>query len=757
MPTTITLCAKTLIVNCAMPEHNGGKTSLVDDIIARHKAKTVGVRTGAVNDGSDAPKEALQYRKVDERGKGESPLGWEEFIADAVFENIPKMAANDVELCKTVNSYVESIRSDKSIPSDAVKNGRSLLWFELLRTVGWLDEFLSTESVSQPLKSKEFTRLTEKWASDTGVDWRTWFQLLCYLRSAKLTMITNASTKTLEQLYPKARFTGEMFAVGAIMSEYADSTIKTLRPSAEVDDDAPFSERKVTKEQWAQIQRMVLTMYNVLPNPSNLEKLNHHRFVMVNGLSLEALRDYLSSFYYNLLALHSPALSLNQEMLVNGDRVFIDHMLSKDLQNYQYISPDHRTQADADLASADYNAMALVPPKFRMSETFIVNAFKNDRVRLLVRGGVDKLADLGIDSDELFNRVLEVVGTTGGVQFRSNISGDWKKWLKGHVDMLEEKGFNEQKKVIDSNPNTIVLLKYSHSFGPSAAGDDVIGMLEKVIITEKKVAVNATNLALELLDQLYIRESYDYREGYIALLYKGIKLKNDKVREYVLNDEGSTSYGVLRAIKGDLPLLTKILTALVTSFPIEDIILPLFSAVNSEDNAWIEKEVVQAVLKETNVFTIAYSDPDLSHGYEYALEAQRGGFIERADLIELVSMALRTGLHSYYSEFKKLAFDDEIFTAQELSVLFAAQRKDDVTFIDSTFKVLYLAMSKAPEDTAFLIRDFLAVHPQSDENKMDFTDVAKPDPTKKQMVVTFDDYELLETLYRELTGKTIFG
>ena len=279
-------------------------------------------------------------------------------------------------------------------------------------------------------------------------------------------------------------------------------------------------------------------------------------------------------------------------------------------------------------------------------------------------------------------------------------------------------------------------------------------MLENVITTEKTVAVDATNLALELLDSLYLHtDSYDYREQYIGLLYKGIKLKNNEVREYVLDDEGFTSAGIRRAIEGDTPLLKNILTALITSFPIEAIILPMFNAV---ENEWIEKEVVQEVLKETKVLTVAYSDPEQYHDYEYALAAQRDGFIERADLIELISMLLRTGSITYHSEFNKLAFEDKIFTAQELSVLFAAQRKDKVSFLDSTFKVLYLAMSKAPEDTAFLIRNFLAVQPQSDEDKMDSTDVAKSDPTKSQMVVTFDDYELLEKLYRELTGKTLF-
>ena len=162
-----------------MPEHSGGgsKTPLVDDLVARHKAKTTGVETGVGSDGR-----GVQYRKVDE---SESPLGWESFIADSVFENIPKMVEDDVELCKTVNSYVKSIRFDKGIPSDAATNGRSLLWFELLRTVGWLDEFLSKETVPEPLTKDEFTRLTAKWETDTGMDWRTWFQASERMRSCE--------------------------------------------------------------------------------------------------------------------------------------------------------------------------------------------------------------------------------------------------------------------------------------------------------------------------------------------------------------------------------------------------------------------------------------------------------------------------------------------------------------------------------------------------------------------------------------------
>lgn len=734
-----------MIMNCAMPEHSGGgsKTPIVDDLIARHKAKTTGVETGVGSDGR-----GVQYRKVDESGEGESPLGWENFIADAVFENIPKLVEDDVELCKTVNSYVKSIRFDKTIPSDAARNGRSLLWFELLRTVGWLDVFLSNESVSEPLKEDEFTDLTARWKTDTGMDWRTWFQLLCYLRSAKLTMITNASTKTLEELDPKVYSYRVIYAVSVISSDYARSKIRTLRVGV----GAPFSERKVTNEQWSRIQRMVLTMYNVLPNARNVETLNRSSPVVVNGLSLDALQDYLVSFYYNSLALHSRGLSLNDSMMVNGDRVFIDHMLSTDLRNYEYISPDHRTQADADMTSADYTAMAFVPPEFRMSETFIVNAFKNDRVRLLVPGGVDQLAGLGIDSDELFNRVLEVVGTVGRVEVKSEIRGDWKEWLEDHVETLEEKGFNEKKKVIDSNPNTILLFSRDR-FDHSVEANDVLGMLENVIATEKTIADEAVESALGLLDEFFDFETINL-EQYLGVLYKGIELKIKEVRMHILDDEGISSNVFLSAVERRPLDLKNILLSITRSFPIEDVALPLFNAVENER---IEKEVVRAILKETKVLTIAYSDPEEYHDYEYALEAQRGGFIERADLIELVSMALRTGRITYDSDFTKLAFEEKIFTAQELSVLFAAQRKDDATFMDSTFKVLYLAMSKAPEDTAFLIRNFLAVQAQSEIEQSFYTEVAKADPTKSQMVVTSDDYDLLKKLYLELTGKTLFG
>jgi len=735
-----------------MPEHSGGgsKTPLVDDLIARHKAKTIHLETGVKSDGSDAPKEALKYRKVDESGEGESPLGWEDFIADAVFENIPKMVEDDVELCKTVNSYVKSIRFDKGIPSDAARNGRSLLWFELLRTVGWLDVFLSNKRVSEPLRRDEFTDLTMRWETDTGMDWRTWFQLLCYLRSAKLTMITNASTKTLEELDPKVYSYRVLYAVAVISSDYARSKIRTLRVGVS----APFSERKVTNEQWSRIQRMVLTMYNVLPNDRNVETLNRSSPVVVNGLSLDALQDYLVSFYYNSLALHSRELSLNDSMMVNGDRVFIDHMLSKDLRNYEYISPDHRTQADADMTSADYTAMAFVPPEFRMSETFIVNAFKNDRVRLLVPGGVDQLAGLGIDSDELFNRVLEVVGTVGRVEFKSEIRGDWKEWLEDHVETLDEKGFNEKKKVIDSNPNTIALFSLDQ-FDHSVEANDVLGMLENVIATEKTIADEAVESALGLLDSFFDFETINL-EQYLGVLYKGIELKIKEVRMHILNDEGISSDVFLSAVERRPLDLKNILLSITRSFPIEDTILPMFIAATSEEDAWIEKDVVQAVLKETNVLTVAYSDPVQYRDYLYAIEAHRGGFIERADLIELISMTLRSGRRIYNSEFNELAFKKKIFTAQELSVLFAAQRTDKVSFLDSTFKVLYLAMSKAPEDTAFLIRNFLVVQSDAGGDKMD-TDDAKSDPTKSQMVVTSDDYDMLKKLYLELTGKTLFG
>jgi hypothetical protein len=498
-------------------------------------------------------------------------------------------------------------------------------------------------------------------------------------------------------------------------------------------------------------------MYNVLPNDRNLETLNRSSPVVVNGLSLDALQDYLASFYYNVLSLHARQLSLNYRMMVNGDRVFIDHMLSTDLRNYKYISQDHSTQADADMACAEYTAMGFVPLKFRMSETFIVNAFKNDRVGLLLPGGVDQLAGLGIDSDELFNRVLEVVGTEGRVEFKYDDATDWKEWLEDHVERLDEKEFNETKKVIDSNPNTIVFFQ-GYNLASVKADDDVLGMLENVITTKNVIADAAMHAALQLLEYF----SFDTdnqtitREQYIGLLYKGIELKHKEVREYVLDDEGRTSHGVLKAIEGDNTLLKEILTALTTSFPIENTIVPMFTAAISEEDAWIEKDVVQAVLKETNVLTIAYSDPVQYHDYKYALAAQAGGFIERADLIELISMALRTGRRMYDSEFNELAFEKKIFTAQELSVLFAAQRTDKVSFLDSTFNVLYLAMSKAPEDTAYLIRNFLAIQFNSVEDQSFYTEVAKADPNQSQMVVTSDDYDLLKQLYRELTGKTLF-
>jgi len=735
-----------------------GAMSFVDDLIARHKAKTIGVRTGS--DGSDAPKEPFKYRKLDDSGEGESPLGWEDFIADSVFENIPKMVEDDVELCKTVNSYVNSIRYDKGIASDAKLNGRSLLWFELLRTVGWLDDFLSSKDVvaevlkkdsplkkDEPLKHGEFTRLTAKWASDTGIDWRTWFHLLCFLRSAKLTMITNASTKTLEALDNEVYGYRVIHAVANISSKYSRSKIQTLR----VDKGAPFSESKVTNEQWSRIQRMVLTMYNVLPNDRNIETLNSGRdTVVVNGLSLDALRDYLASFYYHILSLYSRELSLNDYMMPAGDRVFIDHMLSKDLRNYEYISPYHSTQADADLASSDYSASNLVPSKFRMSETFIVNAFKHDKVRLLEPGGVSQLADFGLDSDELFNRLLEVVGTEGRADLPEHIRGDWKTWLQGHVEKLDKKEFNEIKKVVDSNPNTIIFFP-PYKLAYVEADDDVIGMLENVITTKNVIADTAIKSALEILEYFYHDDQTITRDQYIGLLYKGIELKHNEVLEYVVDDKGMASPGVLKAIDGDTPLLKNVMTAIITSFQIEDTILPMLTAASLEDDAWITKEVVQELLKETKVLTAAYGDPEQYHEFEYALKAQRGGFIEREELIELVAMALRTAPTLYDYEFNKLAFDDNEFTtpeftAQELAVLFAAQRRYEVTFEDSTFKVLYLAMSKAPEDTAFLIKNFLVVKTESETQRSLY-----------QMVVSPSDYDLLNKLYFELTGKTLIA
>jgi hypothetical protein len=339
------------------------------------------------------------------------------------------------------------------------------------------------------------------------------------------------------------------------------------------------------------------------------------------------------------------------------------------------------------------------------------------------------------------------------MQFMSEISGSWEVWLDNHVETLDEKSFDEKKKVIDSNPNTIALFSRTQ-FRQSVEANDAIGVLENVITTEKTVADEASESALELLDKFFEFETITL-EQYLGVLYKGIELKNKEVRMHILDDEGRSSDVFLSAVERRPLDLKNILLSIARSFPIEDVVLPLFKAVELED-AQIEKEVVQAILKETKVFTTAYSDPEQYHDYEYALEAQREGFIERAELIELISMALRTGRITYDSDFNKLAFEEKIFTAQELSVLFAAQRKDDATFIDSTFKVLYLAMSKAPEDTAFLIRNFLVVQSDAGGDKMD-TDDAKSDPTKSQMVVTSDDYDLLKKLYLELTGKTLFG
>ena len=717
-----------------MAEHG---TSIVYDVIARHRFRAPVVR----NTGMDA-------------SNSDSFLGWEDFVADVVFENIPKVVADDVELCKVVEPYVNSIRVDKGIPSDAARNGRSLLWFELLRKVGWLDEFLSNESVSEPLTDAEFKRLTAKWASETGMDWRKWFQLLCYLRSVKLKMITLASNNTLEELNPAVYERHLHYGVSQIASMFARTRIEILRVGV----DAPFSEKKTTNEQWSRIQLMVLTMYNALPNAHNLIQLNFMAPVMVNGLSSNALRNYLSSFYYNVLALHSYSLSVGENMMANGDREFIEHMLSKDPLKYYLIAPEHSTQAYADVASAYYSAMEMVPSRFRMSETFIVNAFKNDRVGLLVPEGVDQLAELGIDSKELFNRVLEVVGARGEVKFKTEIRGNWDVWLDGHIETLRLKEFNEQKQVVASNPNTIVFFSF---FDLIRLDEDVIGMLENVFKTEKLLAPAAANHALEILEGLYVGSHYGMprnitRDQYIGFLLKYIKLKNHEAREHVLDAEGLTSGGVLKAIEGDSSILKTILTAILTSFPIADTVPPLVVAVSSMNNNWIEKEVAREVLKETNVFEIAYRDPQNHIDYEIALDAQSQGLIERAEAIEFISMALRTGRSWYHHDFRRLAFEDNIFTVQELSTLFAAERHENVSLLDSTFKVLYLAMSKAPEDTAFLIRNFLAVKFKSAAEERLHPEVFKADFTTSQMVVDFDDYILLKRLYLDLTQKPLF-
>ena len=163
--------------------------SLVDSLVDKHLGFN---KTGVQNQDSKRSNVASE--------DAASPFEWSLFDTEMIFAAIVENSIrDDVELCAAIRNYIIAIssKSDKIAQRD-IGDGSSRLWFNLLHRLGWLKAdqslmFTATDSELKALTIKQYAELTEKWKTETGIDWKDWFKLLCYLRSAKMKIIKELS------------------------------------------------------------------------------------------------------------------------------------------------------------------------------------------------------------------------------------------------------------------------------------------------------------------------------------------------------------------------------------------------------------------------------------------------------------------------------------------------------------------------------------------------------------------------------------
>jgi hypothetical protein len=191
-----------------------------------------------------------------------------------------------------------------------------------------------------------------------------------------------------------------------------------------------------------------------------------------------------------------------------------------------------------------------------------------------------------------------------------------------------------------------------------------------------------------------------------------------------------------------------IMTMMVDHFEIRVVLPNLFKLVDDGD---VDDGSMLRVMNETQFHTLEFYEKNKiynsedGHVLDYGrlIDIYDRGYLPREVFINVFAEYIRKG--GNYSWFNDLVEDGEIFSSDEVSLLFAARRFDDADYKRATFQMLYLAMGRSPVDVAHAISNSVVLVAPDDDT------IAVPGA----MAISGDDFSKLSDYYFELTGKRL--
>ena len=651
-------------------------------------------------------------------GAPSSYFSWENStIANLVFERLKNSTNGDnFELCALVQNYLETIGVNSNISADALQNANSVFWFEMLESMHWLGDF----NYDRLRATSDLDEIVRTWQTRNSCSFRDFFNLMCLLQTAKKDMIEKAVEMTAGELILHDMDLHDMdnYTPNDVVDEIVNEFVDNL-----------FNEPGhvfAGGVYWQNIQRMILTNWHVFPGDGRLSE-------RIRGREQPGLvKLYLEGFYSTLILYSTdvepdpfnfPIGSLHKALWFDPD--FTTHMVGVDSDNYQHIPEGFRTQTLADIASKKESSFKLIEPAFRGSIKYMIAAFKFDMVDNLpesapfLNEGVDSA-----DGDRLFENILLVAGTNGSIASGEEpvwTAPAWTAWFNRQISKLRESPFERHAAVMKANPNAVVFFN----------DVDFITSAWDPSIVENSLVVEA------LRDVLLSPKEYRLGKGLFAV---NVSLPESKANRLI----SDTTYLTNDAIGA----VFSIMTMMADHFEIRVVLPNIFKLVDDGD---VDDGSMLRVMNETQFHTLEFYEKNKiynsedGHVFDYGrlIDIYDRGWLAREVFINIFAEYIRKG--GNYSWFNDLVEDGEIFSSDEVSLLFAARRFDDEDYKRTTFQMLYLAMGRSPVDVAHAISNSVVLVAPEDDT------IAVPGA----MAISGDDFSKLSDYYFELTGKRL--
>ena len=648
-----------------------------------------------------------------------SPPAWDEFTVNGVFENILDVVEeNDTEICKEITNYVEAIRSSKDNMTEDIANKNSRLWYDLLLRLEWVKGFDEDET---------FPQTTITWNNETGLTWKDWFSLVCFLRRSKGEMIKNSKTKTIEELLSEqgrnVPYSLERAQI-TIADFYSRRVIGRLREF----ENSPL--KKLDSIQWIHVQVFLQRLFK--------------------ADAIGSLGTYITNYYHAALQVSAGIYDvLDSSPFVTKDKQFVDFMMQKDRALYLRLPLESKTQKNTNEASNDFIVLeraskenddeeSIIPMKFRSSETFILNLFNDAEssyrpLKLLIPEGTLSLKN----GDALFDKILqriELFDFTDLYLYQAPVS--WDKWVNDHQEKIDNLTFDEKQALLIRNPNIITFFTTENWF-PIETENNIVDFLEGLVIAtgNKENKNNFATLTSALIDEFYLRDVFTYKQ-YLQLLHAHVSIPDDdSARLQIIDEEGSISLQVLNIIETDRDAWVALLVDMVNVSGAS----ALKTILNSyRQRDYVTEDVIREVLNTSNILEKLVNSRD---GYALDRAVDFHDFISNEEFLALFERALRSGYEPFFREFIKLKeTNPDLFPITVLATLYAADSSVTIDAEEATFRLLLLAIAKSPTDAGRFINGNLGIVEDQPSGNATFR-------------LRQEDFNILDELYFHYTQK----